>query len=74
MKTFTLHKIAIIIATLAIGSAVTVGNTFAASHHSPQTHKSAKMKQDCKAMSWEIPTQTQGTPEMTTPCAMHGTK
>lgn len=74
MMTFTQKKVAIVVATLVIGIAPIASNALAASSHShSQAHKSTqRMKDDCKAKSWEIPTQTQGTPEMATACPMHG--
>jgi hypothetical protein len=73
MKTFTLQKVAIVTA-LIMGSATIAGSAMAASSHSrhPGHVSTTRMKQECKEKSWEIPTQTQGTPEMATACAMHG--
>ena len=82
MKTLASQKIAILIATLAIGSLSVAGGALARtssqhavhSHHAVETTTKAAKKDDCAAWSWEVPIATSGMPASTMPCPRNGAK
>jgi hypothetical protein len=79
MKTLALQKVAILAATLAIGSMAIAGGALArtSAHASSHPHQAvqspqATKKDDCSAWSWEVPIATSGMPASSMPCPRNG--